>query len=172
DPERLQHAAAYRVPEGLVAEETQVAGAASGRDAGRDVPKEAAGAAPRQRVEMGNAGGLQLGPAGGGVREAAEAVRREQDDLRRSGNRQTVDQIQVHRTGPPAAAESSTGWGSGPHQPGEPGWWDGPRAGPGSGRIPSRPGPAPARLPGPNLSTTRGAPCRKPPAVASPSRPS
>ena len=67
---------------------------------------------------------------GGRVREAAQAVRREEDDLGGAGDGQAVDQIQVHRAGPPAAAESSTAAGAGGRGSAVPG-----RAG---GRPPTR----------------------------------
>ena len=99
DPQGLEDAAPDGVAERLVAEETEVAGAAAGRDAGRDVAEKAAGAPPRQRVEMRDPGRLQLGQARGRIREAAQPVRREEDDLGGAGNGQAPNQIQIHRTG-------------------------------------------------------------------------
>src|SRR4029453_19460800 len=43
DAERLEHAAAHLILEGIVAEETEMAGAAARGDPGRDVADEAAG---------------------------------------------------------------------------------------------------------------------------------
>jgi hypothetical protein len=108
DSQGFENTAADRVPERLVAEEPEVSRPAAGRDAGRDVAKQAAGAPPRKGVEMGNAGRLHLGQPGPRIREAAQPVRREEDDLGGAGDGQAPSQVQIHRDGPPAAAESST----------------------------------------------------------------
>ena len=99
DPQGFEDAAPHRVAERLVAEEAEVPGAAPGCDARADVTEQAAGAPPRQGVEMGNSGGLQLGQTRGRVREAAQPVRREEDDLGGPGNGQAPNQIQLHRRG-------------------------------------------------------------------------
>ena len=97
DAQGLQDAAPDRVAERLVAEQAEVPRAAPRGDAGADVAEQAAGAPPRQRVQVGHPGRLQLGPPGGRVRKATQAVCREEDDLGGAGNGQAANQIQIHR---------------------------------------------------------------------------
>ena len=83
DAQRLQHAAADEVLHRVVAEEPQVPRAASRRDARQHRRCQPARAHPRQPVQVGRRGRLQLGLAGVRVRQPAEAVGHKHDDLGR-----------------------------------------------------------------------------------------
>ena len=80
---------------GVVAEEREVAGAAARRHAVGDRHRQAAEALLRQPVEVRNMRLLQLGAAAL-VRQAAEAVDDEQQDLRVAGDGQFAQQFEIH----------------------------------------------------------------------------
>src|SRR5690606_27221297 len=80
--ERLDHPAAHLVPEGIVPEEAEVAGAAARRDAGRDGNHAALRGIPGERVKVRGACGLERGeialvPSG----QIAKAVHDEEGEL-------------------------------------------------------------------------------------------
>ena len=79
--ERLQRSPANDVLQRVVSEQREVSGPASRSYAGRDGQRDAAGAAGRQRVQIRNPRRLQLGLARRGMRQAAETVHHQHDDL-------------------------------------------------------------------------------------------
>ena len=95
DAERLEHAAPDGVPLGVVAEEREVSGAAAGRHAVGDGHREAAEALLRQAVELRDVRLLQL-RAPALVRQAAEAVDDEKQDLGVVGDGQLAQQFEIH----------------------------------------------------------------------------
>src|SRR5262249_45308585 len=69
DAERLEHAAAHLILERIVAEETEMAGAAAGSDPGRNMADETAGGFGGELRQVGQACGLKLGAARLGSRK-------------------------------------------------------------------------------------------------------
>src|SRR5262249_5800835 len=78
----------------VITEQAEVSGTASRRDSRSHVPKKAACRLRGESMEIRQARGLHLGFAGAGVREAGEAVQREQDDLRRVRDDERAEQIE------------------------------------------------------------------------------
>src|SRR5206468_3984398 len=109
DPERLEDAAADLIVQGIVAEEPEVAGAASRRDAGRDVTNEPAGGVGGELGQIRQVSRLELGASRFGSRKAPEAVERDEDDLCRVRDDERRDDIE-HRPGllmPPSRGSRS-----------------------------------------------------------------
>ena len=83
DAQRLQHAPADEVLHRVVAEEAEVARPAARRDARQHRRRQPARAHPREPVQVGRRGRLKLGLAGVRVRQPAETVGHQHDDLGR-----------------------------------------------------------------------------------------
>src|SRR5690606_9768044 len=81
DAGRFERAAADEVLHGVVAEEAEVAGAAAGGDAGGDGDAAAADAFAHELGEVGGLRGFEFSEAPRLLRQAAEAVGDEDDDL-------------------------------------------------------------------------------------------
>ena len=109
DAERLEDTAPDLVLERIVAEQPEMAGAASRRDPGRYVTDEAARRVGGELREIRQAGRLELRATGLGSREPAEAVERDENDLRRVRNDERRDDVE-HRPGlltPPSRGSRS-----------------------------------------------------------------
>src|SRR5581483_9052321 len=95
DAQRLEHAAPNGVAHRVVPEERQVPGPAARRHAGGDGHRHAADALLRQPVQAGDVRLLQL-RASALVRQTAQAVDDEEQDLRVAGDAQLAEQVEVH----------------------------------------------------------------------------
>ena len=104
DPGRLQHAAADVELQGVVAEQRQVTRAGARRDPVAHGHRQPQRALAGQRVEVRCVGGLQLRQSAIGVRQAAQAVQHQPEDLAVGGAMQAPGEVEVHLVPPPAAA--------------------------------------------------------------------
>ena len=102
DAQGLQRAAADEILQGVVAEEGQVAGAASWRHAGKDRDGQPAGTLVGQRVQVGGVGRLQLREPCFGMAQASQAVHHQHDDLGWGGLDVFPEDIQVNHGSPSA----------------------------------------------------------------------
>ncbi len=98
DAHRLQSTAADAIAQGVVAEESQVAGPAARDDSKAHVIDHAANALLGQAVQIGDAGCLHLRAAGPGIRQAAQAVHHQQDDLGLGRDYDFTNQVKIHGT--------------------------------------------------------------------------
>src|SRR6516164_3265032 len=83
DAERLQHAPPDLIVERIVAEEPEMAGPAPRRDSRRNVADQPAGGFRRELGQIWKLRRLEFRASGLRAREPAEAVERDEDDLRR-----------------------------------------------------------------------------------------
>ena len=96
DAEGFEDAAADAVLQRVVAEEGEMAGAAAGRDAVADGHGEAADAVGGEAVEVDGVRLFELGAAGLGIGQAAEAVDDEEDDFGVVLDDEFADDFEVH----------------------------------------------------------------------------
>ena len=94
DAERFEDAATDLKAQRIVAEQTQVSGAAAGCDAGRHVTEQTARGFRGERREIGDARRLELRSARFRPGQSAEPVEREQHDFGRVRHHELADQIE------------------------------------------------------------------------------
>ena len=98
DAQRFQRAPSDEILQRVVPEQRQMAGAAARRHANLHRSSQPAGAALRQRVQVGYARRFQLRLAGFGVRQTAQAVGHQQNDFGRRAGDAVVNLMQVNHS--------------------------------------------------------------------------